>query len=138
MKQETYKKLKRTTEYRAYISLGMQDTTKESELEKGIIKFFDNSADCEYTFNVASGYARRIYWKQCYEHFPACVKVSYQLNPRQSAPSFSDNNISWTQTFPGNMKKLLSIGISPAIQYNVKRRKEFNKKIFELFSESLK
>jgi len=136
MKQETYKKLKGTTEYRAYIALGMQDTTTQSELEKGIIIFADETAGCDYTFNLKSGYARRSYWKPGNYFFPAITKISYQLNPRERVTA-RGGEISWTKTFPNNMKKLLSIGLSPAIRYNAKRRMERNKELVNMIGEIL-
>lgn len=137
MKQETYKTLKKTPEYRAYIALGMSDTTTEKQLKNGIISFEDEAANCNYIFNSTTGYVRRTYWRDTGIYFfNTDVKISYQLNPREKVPG-RGGDISWTRTFPNNMKKLLSIGLTPAIRYNGKRRITNNKRLLNTVGNML-
>ncbi len=141
MKNETYKKLKGTAEYRAYISLGMRDTTTQSQLEKDVIIFTDDIADCDYTFNIKSGYARRSYWKRTYSTYDyffssPMTKNDYQLNPREKVTRCG-GNVSYTKTFPNDIKKLLITALSPAILYNAKHRTKRNTHVFNTVSKLL-
>lgn len=114
----------------------MKDVTTEEKLKQDIIAFCDNVAACTYTFNAKTGYAYRSYVNEGEFWFDLDKKISYQLNPREKVPG-RGGDISWTRTFPNNMKKLLSIGLTPVIRYNGKRRIANNKRLLNTIGNML-
>ncbi len=120
MKTKTYNKLKQSPIYRSYVALGLDDTTTESQLEKGTIEFSDYEGGCTYRFYTKTGNARR--YREANDSYR---QTSYQLNPKVTIPG-RGGIITFRQPIEGT-KKLLTQVFPQVIKYNAEKATEFRK-----------
>lgn len=132
MTTESYKKLKKSPEYKAYLSLGLTDISTGKQIKNGKIEFKDDISECHYVFYSKTGWVRRYKESDNKWSWEDSKVISYPLNPKKKFGPYFESQI-----FPGDIKKLFTLGLPSAIRY--KRQKttaiviKYNEQVAEAF-----